>query len=90
MPIPVVITAFADRTFTFITQHPARELLHQAGGQVDKGNPTPGRTIAGQISVAQCREIAEAEDEGHERQRPRGGNGMIVGSARSMGLQVVE
>src|SRR4051794_23662094 len=90
MPVPVVITAFGDRTFSFITKTPPASYFIKRAAKVDKGNPTPGRTLAGQISVAQCREIAEQKMKDMNANDLDAATAMIVGSARSMGLQVVE
>ena len=90
MPIPVLITAYADRTFTFITKTPPVSYFIKKAAKIDKGNPTPGRNTTGKISVAQCREIAEAKMKDMNAESVDAATRMIVGSARSMGLQVVE
>ena len=90
MPIPVLITAYADRTFTFITKTPPVTYFIKKAAKVDKGNPTPGRNTTGQITVAQCREIAEVKMKDMNAHDLEAATAMIVGSARSMGLQVVE
>jgi large subunit ribosomal protein L11 len=90
MPIPVVITAFGDRTFTFITKTPpATYFLKKAAG-VQKGSQVTGRTFAGQVTVGQCREIAEQKMKDMNAADLEAATRMIVGSARSMGLEVVE
>src|SRR5690554_3980476 len=59
MPIPVVITAYADRSFTFVTKTPpASYFLRKAAG-VDKASATPGRGTAGKVTIEQVRQIAE-------------------------------
>ena len=90
MPIPVIITAFADRTFSFVTKTPPVSYFIKKAAKLEKGNATPGRTVTGQISMAQCREIAEAKMKDMNANDLDGATAMIVGSARSMGLQVVE
>ena len=90
MPIPVLITAYADRTFTFVTKTPPVTYFIKKAAKVDKGNPTPGRNTTGKISVAQCREIAEVKMKDMNAHDLEAATAMIVGSARSMGLQVVE
>ena len=90
MPIPVLITAYADRTFTFVTKTPPVTYFIKKAAKIDKGNPTPGRNTTGRISVAQCREIAEAKMKDMNAHDLEAATAMIVGSARSMGLQVVE
>jgi large subunit ribosomal protein L11 len=90
MPIPVVITAFGDRTFTFVTKTPpATYFLKKAAG-VQKGSQVTGRTFAGQVTVGQCREIAEQKMKDMNAADLEAATRMIVGSARSIGLEVVE
>ena len=90
MPIPVVITAYGDRTFTFLTRSPPASYLIKRAAKLEKGNATPGRTVAGKITRAQCREIAQAKLKDLNAHDVEAATAMIVGSARSMGLQVVE
>ena len=90
MPVPVVITAFADRTFTFVTKTPpASYYLRKAAG-VEKGGATPGRAAQGRVTMAQVREIAEAKMQDLNATDVDAAVRMIAGSARSMGLEVVE
>jgi large subunit ribosomal protein L11 len=91
MPIPVVLTAFGDRTFTFITRTPpAAYLLKKAAG-LDKGSATTGKTSSvGKVTMEQCREIAEVKMKDLNANDIDGAVRMIVGSAKSMGLEVVE
>ncbi len=90
MPIPVVITAYADRTFTFATKTPpASYFLRRAAG-LEKGAATPGRTTQGRVPAAQIREIAETKMQDLNATDLDAAMRMIAGSARSMGLQVVE
>jgi large subunit ribosomal protein L11 len=91
MPVPVVITAFADRTFSFVTKTPPASYYLKKAAGVDKGSQTTGKTGAvGRVTVAQCREIAEAKMKDLNAIDLDGATKMIVGSARSMGLEVVE
>lgn len=90
MPVPVVITAFADRTFTFVTKTPPVSYFLKKAAGVDKGSATTGRTNAGKVSLAQCREIAEQKMKDLNAHSVDAAVQMIVGSARSMGLEVVE
>ena len=59
MPVPVVITAFADRTFTFVTKTPPVSYFLKKAAGIEKGSSTTGRARAGSVTMAQCREIAE-------------------------------
>ena len=90
MPIPTVITAYADRTFTFITKTPPMTYFLKKAAGLQKGSQTPGRTSAGSVTMAQCREIAEAKMPDLNANDVDGAVQMVIGSARSMGLQVVE
>jgi large subunit ribosomal protein L11 len=91
MPVPVVITAYADRTFSFVTKTPPASYYLKKAAGVDKGSQTTGKTGAvGKVTVAQCCEIAEAKMKDLNAIDLDGATKMIVGSARSMGLEVVE
>jgi large subunit ribosomal protein L11 len=90
MPVPVVITAFADRTFSFVTKTPPVSYFLKKAAGVAKGSSTTGRGFAGKVTLAQCREIAEAKMKDLNANDVDGAVQMIVGSARSMGLEVAE
>lgn len=90
MPIPVVITAYSDRTFTFkMKTPPASYFLKKAAG-LTSGSKTPGKSVAGTVTLAQCREIAETKMVDLNATDLDQATKIIAGSARSMGLQVVE
>lgn len=90
MPIPVVITAYADRTFSFITKMPpVSYFIIKASGQ-PKGSKEPGRTKVGKITKAQVREIAEQKMPDLNCSTVEAAMNMVVGQARSMGIEVVE
>ncbi len=90
MPVPVVITAFSDRSFTFVTKTPpASYFLRQAAG-VDKGSQTPGKGFVGQVTMTQIRDIAQKKMNDLNAHDVEAASRMLAGSARSMGLQVVE
>jgi large subunit ribosomal protein L11 len=90
MPIPVTITAYADRTFTFkMTSPPNSYFLKKAAG-IDKGSQTPGKGTVGKVTMAQIRDIANKKMKDLNAKDLDGACRMIVGSARSMGLEVVE
>lgn len=89
-PIPVVITAYADRTFSFIMKTPpASHFLKKAAG-LNKGSQAPGRGTVGQVTWSQIREIAEKKMTDLNAHDLDAASQMIAGSARSMGLEVVE
>jgi len=90
MPIPVVITAYADRTFTFATKTPPASYLLKKAAGLEKGNQTPGRATSGKVSASQVREIAEQKMKDLNANDLDAAIRMIAGSARSMGLDVVE
>ncbi len=86
--IPVEITIFEDRSFTFITKTPpAAFLLRQAAG-VDKAANEPGREVAGSVTSAQVKEIAESKMADLNAIDIEGAILQIEGTARSMGLEV--
>ena len=87
--IPVVITVFADRSFSFITKTPpASVLLKQAAG-LASGSSEPGKTTAGRVTRAQIKEIAETKMEDLNAGSLDAAMKIIAGTARSMGLDVV-
>jgi len=90
MPIPVVITAFADRTFTFVTKTPPVSYFLKKAANIQKGSQTPGKGTVGKVTMAQIREIAEKKMQDLNANDVEAAAAMLVGSARSMGLQVVE
>ncbi|MCS6986742.1 MAG: 50S ribosomal protein L11 [Sphingomonadaceae bacterium] len=90
MPVPTVITIYADRSFTFVTKTPpATWYLKRAAG-IQSGAKTPGRTKVGRVTRAQIREIAEAKMKDLNALDLEAAMRTIEGSARSMGLEVVE
>jgi large subunit ribosomal protein L11 len=90
MPVPVVITAYADRTFTFITKTPPVAYFLKKASGVAKGTSTPSRNTVGKVTMAQVKEIAEAKMPDLNAVDLAGAVEMIKGSARSMGIEVVE
>ncbi len=90
MPIPVVITAYADRTFTFITKTPPASYFLKRAAGLDKGDSTPGRSTSGKVTMSQIREIAEQKMQDLNANDLDAATRMIKGSAYSMGLEVVE
>lgn len=90
MPIPVVITAYQDRSFTFeMKQPPVSYFLKKAAG-VQKGSTTPGKgATVGKITAEQVREIAQKKMVDLNCDTVESAAAMIEGSARSMGLEVV-
>ena len=90
-PTPVVITAFGDRSFTFVTKTPPNTHFLKKAAGITKGTTTPGKGAAvGRVTVAQLREIAEAKMKDMNANDVDGAVRMLRGSARSMGITVVE
>jgi len=88
MPVPVVITAFSDRSFTFVMKtSPASYFLKKAA-KLPSGSKTPGKAVAGTVTSAQVREIAEAKMEDLNANDIDQAMKIIAGSARSMGIAV--
>ena len=90
MPVPVVITAYADRSFTFETKTPPASFFLKKAAGVPKGSATPSRGFVGKVTSAQLREIAEAKMQDLNAYDVEQAMKIIAGSARSMGLEVVE
>jgi large subunit ribosomal protein L11 len=89
MPIPVTITVYADRSFTFeMKQAPVSYFIKKAV-KIDKGSKPPGRDKAGKITQAQIKEIAEQKMKDLNCDTVEAAAKMIEGSARSMGIDVV-
>lgn len=91
MPIPVVITAYGDRTFTFVTKTPPVTYFLKKAAGIDKGSSTVGRSgPVGRVTMEQVRDIATKKMKDLNANDVEGAARMIVGSARSMGIEVVE
>ena len=86
--IPVVITVFADRSFTFITKTPPAAVLLKRAAGIPKGSGVPNRDKVGTVTQAQLREIAELKMEDLNANDIDAAALMIAGTARSMGLVV--
>lgn len=90
MIIPVEITVFSDRSFTFITRTPpAADLLRKAA-KIDKGTGTAGRSVVGSITRDQLRQIAETKLADLNAVDVVGAEKIIAGTARSMGIQITD
>jgi len=87
--IPVVLTVFSDRTYTFITKTPPASFLLLKAAAVDKGSPEPNRNKVGKVSRAQVEEIAKTKLPDLNTTSLESAIRIIEGTARSMGLEVV-
>jgi large subunit ribosomal protein L11 len=86
--IPVVITVYADRTYSFITKTPpASFLLRQAAG-IDKGSGVPNRDKVGKVTRAQVEEIAKTKLEDFNAHSLEAAVNTVLGTARSMGIEI--
>jgi len=91
MPIPVVITAYGDRSFSFVTKSPPNTYFLKKAAGIEKGSQTTGKgSTVGRVTMAQIREIAEQKMQDFNAKDIDGACRMLIGSARSMGLDVVE
>jgi len=90
MPIPVVITAYGDRTFSFITKTPPASYLLMKAAKLPKGVNKPGHESKGKVTMAQLREIAAVKMADLNTTDVEAACRMLAGSARSMGMDVVE
>ncbi|MCF3945454.1 50S ribosomal protein L11 [Acidiphilium sp. AL] len=91
MPVPVVITAYADRSFTFITKTPPNTYFLKKAAGIAKGSTTTGKgATVGKVTMSQLREIAATKMVHMNANDVDGAVRMLIGSARSMGLSVVE
>ena len=90
MPIPVVITVFSDKSFSFITKTPPVSFYLKKAIGKDKGSSEPGRITGGTIKIEQIKEIAKNKMSDLNASNIDGAIEMVKGSARSMGLEVLE
>lgn len=88
MPIPTIVTIFEDKSFTFEIKTPPASYYLKKAAKLGKGGSAPGREIAGSVTMAQCREIAEQKLKDLNTSDLDEAQKMIAGSARSMGLEV--
>jgi large subunit ribosomal protein L11 len=87
--IPVVITVFQDRSFSFITKTPPASVLLKKAAGLESGSKEPGKTLVGKISRDKVREIAQMKMEDLNASSLESAMKTIAGTARSMGLEVV-
>ena len=90
MPIPTVITVFSDRSFTFVTKTPPASFLIKKAANLKSGSKEPGKVSAGTIKRSQLADIAQQKMADLNANDIDQATKIIEGSARSMGLQVVE
>ncbi len=88
--IPVVISIYSDRSYTFITRTPPVAFLLKKAAKIEKGNATPGKTKQGKVTLAQVEEIAKRKMPDLTAGSLEAAISMVKGTARSMGLEVVD
>jgi len=88
MPVPAVITVFADRTFTFVVKSPPAAALLKEAAQIAKGSGVPNREKVGSVTPQQIRQIAERKFEDLNAHSVEAACRIIEGTARSMGITV--
>ena len=90
IPIPVVITAYGDRSFSFVTKTPPASFFLKRAAGIDKGSQAVGKSaVVGRVTMAQVREIAEKKMEDLNANDVEAACRMVIGSARSMGIDVI-
>jgi large subunit ribosomal protein L11 len=90
MPIPVNITVFSDKSFAFEMKTPPASYFLKKAAKLESGSKAPGRDVAGSVTKAQVREIAQAKMKDLNANDVEMAMRLIEGSARSMGIQVRE
>ncbi len=88
--VPVVITVYTDRSFTFEVKSPPAAVLLKQAAEVAKGSGTPNKEKVGRVTAAQVRKIAEAKAKDLNAYDPAKAEKIIRGTARSMGIEVVD
>jgi large subunit ribosomal protein L11 len=88
LPIPVVITAFADKSFTFVMKTPPATILIKKAAGIQKGSATPHTSKVGKVTLAQVEDIAKAKMKDLTAANLEAAVRTIAGSARSMGITV--
>jgi large subunit ribosomal protein L11 len=89
LTIPVIVTVYADRSFTFITKSPPASVLLAKAAGIPKGSATPNKTKVGKVTRAQVEEIAKTKIKDLNANDLEGAIRTVEGTARSMGIDVV-
>ena len=88
-PIPVIITAYKDRSFDFTTKLPPVSFYLKKAAKIKKGNSTPGRSLVGKVTMQDIEKIAKEKMQDLNAIDLNGAMNMVKGSALSMGMEVV-
>jgi large subunit ribosomal protein L11 len=86
--IPVVVSVYSDRTYSFVTKTPPAAILLKRAANIAKGSGEPNKTKVGKVTMKQIREIAQAKMPDLNASSPDAADNIILGTARSMGLEV--
>ncbi len=89
-PVPVVITVYSDKSFTFVTKTPPASFLVKKALNIQTASHKPGKEIVGKITMAQCLEIAKVKEPDMTGADLEASARTIAGTARSMGIEVEE
>ena len=89
-PIPVIITAYKDRSFDFVTKLPPVSYYLKKAAKIKKGNSTPGRSLVGKVTIKDIEKIAQDKMQDLNAVDLKGAVNMVKGSAVSMGMEVVQ
>ncbi len=89
-PIPVTITVYSDRSFSFVMRTPPASFFLKKAAKLRSGSKEPGRTVVGKVTMDQVREIAKLKMKDLNTEDVEAAAKTIAGSARSMGLEVTE
>ena len=89
-PIPVVITAYKDRSFEFVTKLPPVSYYLKKAAKIKKGNSTPGRSLVGKVTIADIEKIAKDKMQDLNAINLEGAVNMVKGSAVSMGMEIMK
>jgi large subunit ribosomal protein L11 len=90
MIIPVIITVYQDKSFTFITKTPPAAILLKKAAKLEKGSGEPNRTKVGRVTRSQVKEIAKLKMPDLNAMDAEMAERMVAGTARSMGIDVIE
>ena len=90
MPVPCLITVFSDKSFIFEMKTPPASYLLRKAAQIEKGSGTTGRGFVGKVTMAQVKEVAKVKLKDLNTDDVDQGARIIAGTARSMGIEVVE
>ena len=90
MPIPVVITVYADKSFTFLTKSPPTSFFIKKLAKLKKGSQTPGKNVISSISKDDVKKIAEEKMSDLNTNDLESAKKMVAGTARSMGINVLD